>query len=264
MRYAVLAVAALVVLALPSGVGADPPRGGIVHVPRTPGESTVEWGYQLYAGNCSTCHGSRGEGITHKRGIRGASDQTGLGPRLKGVGALVADFYLRTGYMPLAQADAQPRRSRVLFSDREIRALVAYVASLGPGPGIPTPNPQRGSVADGFKLFTEHCAGCHQVVAEGGYVTGAFVPPIKSDPPVRIAEAVRTGPYVMPKFSKKQISDADLDSIIRYVKYAENPKDAGGWSIGHIGPVPEGLVAWFIAMAAIVGACVVIGERRKE
>jgi ubiquinol-cytochrome c reductase cytochrome c subunit len=263
MKKAALA-AIVIAVTLPARAAADPPRGGIVHVPVTPGETPVEHGYQLYAGNCSTCHGSRGEGITHKRAIRGASDQAGLGPPLIGVGALAADFYLRTGYMPLAQADAQPRRSRVLFSDRELHDLIAYVASLGPGPVVPAPHPERGNVAAGLKLFTEHCAGCHQVVAEGGYVTGAFVPPIKSDPPVRIAEAVRVGPYLMPKFSKKQISDADLDSIIRYVEYARNPKDAGGWSIGHIGPVPEGLVAWFIAMVAIVGACVVIGERNES
>jgi ubiquinol-cytochrome c reductase cytochrome c subunit len=263
MKRTALAAVALA-LAVPVCAAADPPRGGIVHVPVTPGETQVEHGYQLYAGNCSTCHGSRGEGITHKRAIRGAADQTGLGPTLIGVGALAADFYLRTGYMPLAQANAQPRRSRVLFSDRELRALIAYVASLGPGPAIPSPHPERGNLSDGLKLFTEHCAGCHQVVAEGGYVTGAFVPPIKSDPPVRIAEAVRTGPYLMPKFSKKQISDADLDSIIRYVEYAKHPHDAGGWSIGHVGPVPEGLVAWFIAMVAIVGACVVIGERNRS
>ncbi len=256
-------VTALAALLLPAKAAGDPPRTGIVHVPVTPGETPLEHGYQLYAGNCSTCHGSRGQGITHKSALRGAGDQTGLGPTLVGVGALAADFYLRTGYMPLAQAQAQPRRSRVLFTERELNDLIAYVASLGPGPAIPTPHPDRGSLADGLKLFTEHCAGCHQVLAEGGYVTGAFVPPIKSDPPVRIAEAVRTGPYLMPKFSKKQISDGDLDSIIRYVDYAKHPQDAGGWSIGHVGPVPEGLVAWFIAMVAIVAACVVIGERNR-
>ena len=261
MNRTALAVA-LLALMLPARAAADPPRAGIVHVPRTPGESAVEHGYQLYAANCSTCHGSRGEGITHKRAIRGASAQTGLGPRLIGVGALAADFYLRTGYMPLAQAQAQPRRSRVLFGDREIRDLVAYVASLGPGPAIPTPRPGRGNLTDGLKVFTEHCAGCHQINAEGGYVTGALVPPLENATPVQIAEAVRTGPYVMPTFSKKQISDADLNSLIRYVEHTKHPTDIGGWALGHVGPVPEGLVTWFIAMVAIVVACVVIGERR--
>jgi ubiquinol-cytochrome c reductase cytochrome c subunit len=257
------AILVALALALPLGAAGDPPRSGIVHVPLVPGETPVEHGYQLYAGNCSTCHGSRGEGITHKRAIRGAGDQAGLGPSLIGVGALAADFYLRTGYMPLERAQAQPRRSRVLFGDRELADLIAYVASLGHGPTIPKPDPGRGNLADGLKLFTDHCAGCHQINAEGGYVTGAFVPPIKSDSPVRIAEAVRTGPYLMPRFSNRQLSDDDLDSIIRYVEHAKHPTDAGGWSLGHIGPVPEGLVTWFVAMVAIVAACVVIGERNR-
>src|SRR5204862_5816884 len=78
--------------------------------------------------------------------------------------------------------------------------------------------------------------------------------------PVEIAEAVRTGPYLMPRFSEKQIGDAELDSIIRYVTYARNPDDRGGWALGHVGPVPEGLVAWFIGIAVLVAMCLVIGR----
>jgi len=78
---------------------------------------------------------------------------------------------------------------------------------------------------------------------------------------VQIAEAVRIGPYVMPTFSKRAISDHELDSIVRYVDYAKHPDDRGGWALGHLGPVPEGLVTWFIAAALAVGFCVVIGTR---
>ena len=39
------------------------------------------------------------------------------------------------------------------------------------------------------------------MVAEGGYVTDARVPVIKQSTPTQIAEAVRVGPYLMPKFS---------------------------------------------------------------
>jgi ubiquinol-cytochrome c reductase cytochrome c subunit len=163
--------------------------------------------------------------------------------------------------MPLANPHDQPRRSRVLFSIGELAALVAYVASLGPGPPVPAPQPERGSLSEGLRSFTEHCAGCHQVAAEGGYVTGAVAPRLADATPVQIAEAVRIGPYLMPRFSERQISDADLNSIVRYVVYARHPDDRGGWSLGHLGPVPEGLVTWFVGIAAIVATCTAIGRR---
>ena len=256
MRAAVVILAAL---ALAPSAAAGPPRAGITHVRVPPGTSRVEYGRQLFAANCASCHGPVGQGVLTP--AQGSGDVKGLGPSLHGVGALAADFYLRTGYMPLANPHTQPRREPVLFSEQEIGALVAYVASLGGGPAIPSPHTSSGNLAAGLKLFTEHCAGCHQVVAEGGYVTGAVAPPLEDATPVQIAEAVRIGPYLMPRFSKKQISDAQLNSIVRYVQYAKHPHDPGGWAIGHVGPVPEGLVTWFIGIAAVVVTCLVIGRR---
>jgi ubiquinol-cytochrome c reductase cytochrome c subunit len=250
-RGLALTVAALAVAA-PAGAGPPPP-----------GAAAAE-GYALYGGNCATCHGSLGKGIEPRPGDRGAGATEGAGPSLRGVGALAADFYLRTGYMPLRSPDAQPTRSRLLFSDRQIRALVAYVASLGDGPPIPEPHPERGNLGDGRRLFGEHCAGCHQIVGEGGYVTGARVPPLEDASAIQIAEAVRIGPYVMPEFSKRAIGDRQLDSIIRYVQYAKHPDDRGGWSLGHIGPVPEGIVTWWIGAAVLVSLCVLLGRRLRS
>ena len=113
-------------------------------------------------------------------------------------------------------------------------------------------------------LFTRHCAGCHQINAEGGYVTGAVAPPLDQATAVQIAEAIRVGPYLMPRFSEKQLGDGAVDSIIRYVQHTKDPEDRGGWAIGHVGPVPEGLVTWLIAMVALVAMCVVIGARRES
>jgi ubiquinol-cytochrome c reductase cytochrome c subunit len=151
----------------------------------------------------------------------------------------------------------------VLFNEREIRALVKYVASLGNGPPVPNPAPEQGDQAEGLRLFTQHCAGCHQVAGEGGYVTNARVPRLKEATPQQIAEAVRTGPYLMPSFSRRAISDRQLDSIIAYLQAAKTPDDRGGWGIGHIGPVPEGIIAWLIAAVVLVGFCALIGERLR-
>jgi ubiquinol-cytochrome c reductase cytochrome c subunit len=208
-------------------------------------------GAGLYAANCARCHGPHGEGVTRQ------------GPSLKNVGALAPDFYLRTGYMPLDDPHAQPSRSRVLFTDGQIHALVAYVASFGHGPPIPDPQPRFGRVSAGMQLFTDHCAGCHQEVARGGYVTGARVPPLTHATVRQIAEAVRIGPYLMPRFSKRAITPTQLNDIIAYVQYAKHPDDRGGWSIGDVGPWPEGMVTWLLAAAAIVFVCTLLGRRLR-
>ena len=135
------------------------------------------------------------------------------------------------------------------------------MASLAPGPSEPSPHPERGDLAEGQQLLTDHCSGCHQVVAAGGYLTGAIAPSLDQATARQIAEAVRIGPYVMPRFTLKDLSPHQVDSIVRYVEYAKHPDDRGGWAIGHVGPVPEGLVTWFIGASALVGVCIVIGRR---
>jgi ubiquinol-cytochrome c reductase cytochrome c subunit len=243
-----LAVLASLALALPGAAAAQVGEG--VGAPS---------GAALYSAHCVTCHGIGGRGVASpSSGVLGVKGQ---GPPLRGVGARAADFYLRTGYMPLRDPHQQPWRKRSPFSDAQIDALVRYVASFGHGPPVPRPQPERGDVAHGLVLFTEHCAGCHQVAAQGGYVTGARVPRLDRATPTQIAEAVRVGPYVMPRFTPSQISNRDLDSLIAYVEYAKSPDDRGGWSLGHIGPVPEGIVSWLLAGAALVATCVVIGRR---
>lgn len=229
MRW-IVAIAALV-LVLPSAAAADN-------------------GKQLFGRYCAKCHSSDASG-------------TSRGPSLIGAGELAADFYLRTGYMPLKETGLQPRRSRLLLGPAEIDALVRYVASLGRGPAVPRPHPERGNVSEGMALFRQHCAGCHQIVAQGGYITHAVPPALGDATPTQVAEAVRIGPYVMPKFSTAAISNRQLDSIVRYVQYARHPDNRGGWALGNIGPIPEGLVSWFIAGSVLLATCLLIGRRLR-
>ena len=116
-------------------------------------------------------------------------------------------------------------------------------------------------MAEGMRLFAAHCAGCHQIAAQGGYLTGAVAPALDRATPTQIAEAVRIGPYLMPKFPRSAITDRQLDSIVAYVGYVQSPEDPGGWPLGRLGPVPEGMVAWLLAGAVLVGCCMVIGRR---
>lgn len=239
--------------AMPPGAMASPPTIGIVQ---------ASSGAGLYAANCSSCHGPLAQGISPP-GRPGVGGLVGEGPSLRDAGAGTVDFYLRTGYMPLANPHTEPWQSSVLFTSRQIGKIVAYVASLGHGPPIPRPKPVRGNLSQGFHLFADNCAGCHQIAAQGGYVTGARVPPLNAVTDTEIAEAVRAGPYVMPKFSPRRISNAQLNSIIRYIEYAKHPQDPGGLAIGRIGPIPEGMVAWLIGAAALVAFCMIVGRRAR-
>jgi ubiquinol-cytochrome c reductase cytochrome c subunit len=164
--------------------------------------------------------------------------------------------------MPLSDPTAEPERADPQYPPRDIAALVAYVGSFG-GPPIPRVNPAAGDVARGKESFTENCAGCHQVMGRGGIVVGAQVPAVSGVPAGQIAEAVRIGPYLMPKFDEKRLPAAEVDDITAYARSTADPDDRGGWGIGNLGPVPEGLVTWLLAAVALLGIVRLLGERAR-
>lgn len=211
----------------------------------------VTRGRSLFASSCAACHGISAQGIH------------GRGPSLHRVGALAADFYLQTGRMPLSSPRAQPMRTTAAFPQSQIRALTAYVASFG-GPAIPVVHRSRGSLAEGQRLFSLSCAGCHTIQGQGGIVTGAVVPSLNQATPTQVAEAIRVGPYVMPRFGEGEFSSGELDSLARYVQSIQHPENRGGWGIGRIGPIPEGMVAWLLAAAALLLIARLIGERTPD
>jgi ubiquinol-cytochrome c reductase cytochrome c subunit len=208
-------------------------------------------GYNLYEGSCSSCHGFSLQGIP------------GIAPSLRDVGPGPVDFYLSTGRMPLEQPREEPLRNAPAFTRPQIDALIAFVSSFG-GPPAPTADPAAGNLALGFHEFTLNCAGCHQIVARGGITVNAQVPDLDEATVQQIAEAVRMGPYLMPHFDSGQIDQRDLDSIARYIQWARHPANLGGWGIYNIGPIPEGIVAWFIGLVALVIVARLIGERMDE
>src|SRR5262245_12246565 len=127
-----------------SSAPAPSPRGGGA----PPGEV-------LYVTRCSSCHGLGGTG-------------TAQAPPLIGVGAAAIDFMLTTGRMPMADPRQPTLRQPPRFSRAETDALIAYVASLGPGgPAIPTVHPERGVLALGGTLFAANCAPCHGAHGQG-------------------------------------------------------------------------------------------------
>ncbi len=228
---------------------ASPPSHADVAAASSASTSLAGEGRSLFEESCSSCHGLDAEGVE------------GQGPSLIDAGAAAADFYLSTGRMPLDQVGAEPLRAKPRFGPREIAALVSYVGSLGDGPAIPVVRPAKGSISKGMELFSESCGGCHAISGAGGVAIGAFAPPLNEATPTQVGEAIRVGPYLMPRFSEGQLDAGDVDSIARYVQLTQNPDDAGGFGLGHIGPVPEGAVAWLAAIIALLLVARLIGER---
>jgi ubiquinol-cytochrome c reductase cytochrome c subunit len=219
--------------------------------PPAPDPEQVAHGRELFLEGCSSCHGRDARGIE------------GTAPSLRSAGAVAADFYLSTGRMPLDKPGDEPIRTQPRYPRDQIDAIVAYIGSFG-GPPIPEVHPERGELNEGFELFNENCAGCHQAVAKGGVVTGAFAPDLGEASPTEVAEAMRIGPYVMPVFGHREIDRDELNSIARYVELTKAPVNEGGWGIGNLGPVPEGMIAWLLALASLLLVARVIGIRGKE
>jgi ubiquinol-cytochrome c reductase cytochrome c subunit len=210
-------------------------------------------GRALFDDGCLSCHGD------DARGVRGR------GPSLRGVGAAALDFYLATGRMPLSDPDIEPPRSEPVYGAAQRRALIAYLARLQPGgEPIPVVHPLRGDLARGRRLFADSCSGCHQIAGKGGVDPEIVAPPLDAVAPIRIAEAIRVGPYLMPRFDERRLDAHDVDSIVRYVtEVAQHPQNRGGWGIGNVGPIPEGLVAWLLAGGVLLLVARIIGRRAR-
>lgn len=227
----------------------DPPGAGNPTTSFPDSAALRAEGQTLFDNGCSACHGLNLEG------------RHGYGPALDNVGAGPVDFYLSTGRMPLQNPTDQPERAHPAFDRRQIDALIDYITSVGGGPPAPAAQPEKGNLSTGFDQFTLHCAGCHQIVGRGGMTIGAYVPNLQDATATEIAEAIRMGPYLMPHFDAQQIDQHELDSLARYIIYTRHPDNVGGWGIYNIGPIPEGMAAWFIALLALVIVARLIGER---
>jgi ubiquinol-cytochrome c reductase cytochrome c subunit len=209
-------------------------------------QQTIGEGKKLFASNCATCHGLAAQGSANA-------------PSLIGVGAASVDFQVGTGRMPMQMNGPQAEKKPVQFTEEQTAALAAYVASLAPGPGVPEAAllDAKGDAAAGGELFRINCAMCHNVAGAGGALTeGKFAPELTGVSAQHIYEAMLTGPQNMPVFNNMNISPENKRDIITYLKYLENNPSPGGYALGSLGPVSEGLFLWIFGLGTIVALTV--------
>jgi ubiquinol-cytochrome c reductase cytochrome c subunit len=224
-----------------------------------PPASYVSAGALLFAQTCSSCHGSRANGV----GPNGAAT---IGPNLQGVGAATVDFWVATGRMPATDVKAvEAERKATRLTPQQALELAAYVNSLDPAvPAVPTPNLNGADLAAGADLFSLNCAACHTITGAGDALAfGTNAPSLQNREvtPQQVAEAMRIGPANMPRFTGN-LTDAQVRDVVAYVtEKIQHPASPGGAGLGGVGPVAEGFVALLLGVGGLALICFWIGER---
>lgn len=208
-------------------------------------------GKELFDTSCVTCHGPNAQGVE------------GRGPSLIGVGAASVDFQVSSGRMPMARQESQAQRKEPVFTGPQIQALAQYVQELGGGPVIPegplTPTGDDDAVAEataaGGELYRLNCASCHTYGGGGGALSsGKWAPALGPATEQQIYAAMLTGPQNMPVFGDNQLTPDEKRQVIAYVKTLQQDKEPGGWHLGRLGPVTEGLAIFLVGITALVFA----------
>jgi ubiquinol-cytochrome c reductase cytochrome c subunit len=211
-----------------------------------PSQADIDRGKAIFDASCISCHGRNGQGVED------------MGPSLIGVGSAAVEFQVATGRMPLARQEAQAERKTPLYTREEAQWIGEYIQSLGGGPELPIESEAAmadGDVARGGTLFRVNCSSCHAFGAGGGALSsGKAAPSMEESTPRDIWAAMLTGPQNMPVFGNNQLSPEEKRDIIAYVQNLQTDPDPGGWGIGRIGPVTEGLAVFLIGMVALVFA----------
>lgn len=216
-----------------------------------PKPSYVPAGQALYEEFCSSCHGNDAAGSTRA-------------PNLVGLGPATIDFWVTTGRMPAENQNAveAPRKPQKL-SDLQALEIAAFVNSLDPSePAIPTVQTKGADLAVGAELFALNCAACHTITGVGdelAYSTSA--PSLRVATPTQVAEAIRTGPANMPRFTGN-LTDAQVRDVVAFVtQEVQREANPGGFALGGVGPVAEGFVALLFGVGGLALVGFWIGDR---
>jgi ubiquinol-cytochrome c reductase cytochrome c subunit len=204
--------------------------------------ATAAQGKQLYETTCISCHGRNAQGVPDR------------GPSLIGVGSAAVEFQVNTGRMPLAAQSAQGQRKTPQLTAEQARLIGAYIQELGGGPQLAADaNLSGGDMAHGGELFRVNCSSCHSFGAGGGALSsGKSAPSLEEATARDMYTAMLSGPQNMPVFGDNQLTPDEKRDIIAYIQHLQSDGDPGGWGIGRIGPVTEGLAIFLVGIVALV------------
>lgn len=148
--------------------------------------------------NCAYCHKVRGKGGE-------------VGPQLDRVVGRESDEWLEQHFRDPRSFDKTSKMPQLHLLDDEIKALTAYMRSIGTEP----------YTKEAPKLFADNCAACHKLGGEGGEVgpdlsrigsarDKAYIKQYTADP-AKIFPATTMPPY------KGELTDVQLEDLARYL-----------------------------------------------
>ena len=105
----------------------------------------------------------------------------------------------------------------------------------------------------GGELFHTNYSTYHNFKdAENALPNGKYAPPLIGLEPERMYLAMLTGPQQMPVFDDEVLTPADKRAIIGYLEALHARPTDGGFGLGGLGPVSEGLWAWIIGLGSLI------------
>jgi ubiquinol-cytochrome c reductase cytochrome c subunit len=212
-------------------------------------------GQQIFQLTCATCHGLEAQG-------------TAVAPSLIGAGSAAVYFQVSTGRMPLRVPGSEAEEKPSQLNPAQTREVAEYIQSLGGGPAIPSAaqvSTVGTNLALGQELFEANCAQCHNFDGAGGALTyGKYAPPLTNSTPTQIYTAMLTGPEAMPVFADSTVTPAQKRDILAYIITTRNTPNPGGFSLGRVGPVTEGLVSFLGLLFFMVLAAMWITAKHRK
>ena len=204
-----------------------------------PPDQLVARGAEIYQQSCAQCHGAEGGG-------------SAIAPSLLEVSSTYIDLVLRTNRMP--PGDLSPDTDGDTKGDLDLSrtdrlAVVAFTeAEFGLEGEIP--EVPEGDPAQGLLVWGTHCAACHGAAGQGGVAgRGAFTPRVAGLNPITIAEAVRIGPFEMPRFSQGVVSAQEIGHVAAFMEFVA---DEPGTPVGLTETNPVYLAALAGVLALVV------------
>ena len=218
-----------------------------------PAAEELQGGATIYQRYCALCHNNDGSGLPG----------TGVenGPDLRGLPVAYVDLVIRTGRMPIVHRSVGAVEKRLTEEQRE--AVVAWMTEEfeleGGIPEVGAGDPGRGQ-----PLWLTNCAACHGATGAGGISADGSIAPVITDVDATgVVEAIRVGPFEMPRFGDEVISEQDAADIAAYVEEIATA-EATPLGLTDIGRVYAGVVTGVLALVLVGVLVLVVRSGRRS